>query len=857
MARHPSSSHALRLTTLAALVAASALLANGCSGSSEAPPGKGTARAAQALETPKNPLVRPATKHPSGAPLTRIMVALSGTYAPEGKLTDAEVIVQRQRIADAQARIIALLGAALDKPDAKSTARVTQRYTAVPGLALELTPDALAKLQSSSDVGQLLDDGLVPATLMQTTGPSPTATDARRANLLPEGPRGRGQVVAVLDTGVDRNHPFLGTERFVAGACFSSGSWGGFPESGLCPGGHTRELSDEAGENCSSAIDGCRHGTHVAGIIGGFEDTNGNGHLDADDRAGVAPDASFVAVQVFHSMNVAAVCEAVGRSAPCTLANDSDIIAGLDHVETLSKRHSIAAVNLSLGGGWFNDQRTCDTLFWLTKWAVDDLFSKDVATVVASANEATVGTTPFVAGVGQPACISGVVSVGNIRDNGTINPTSQSAPFLTLLAPGTSVRSSVPGTGFASFSGTSMAAPHVAGTFALMRERRAQTGAPVAIASMVGALRASGRPVRDARNGVTTPALDVPLALGMPFVALTGPETATATSPNPLTLDYALERRGVPGPFEVRVTVETSGRGTLTVTPQGNPVAGNAATLQITPSLDAMGTFVVHVRGVAGIADVIGADTTIEVNPAQPLVSGFAPTSGPPTTLVAVDGGGFSSLTRVRFGNGPLVGGSVISPSRMMVRVPLGGLTGWVQAVNGTRVANSASVFTVTTAPAIASVSPRYAPEGASIVVNGANFSPDTQVRMGAVPVVDLSIESTELLRFRIPTGATGALRITTSSGSATSTMTVGYPAPTLTSFAPTVGHSGQTITIVGSGFFGSPMVRFGAVRSTVSFVSSTSMRVLVPANVPDSANLVVTTPGGSVTSVGRFQTDR
>lgn len=856
MAR-PTSSRLWSAAAPALMAIGSALVASGCSDPPEAPPGDRAATATQALETPKNPLVRPATKHPSGVDLTRVIVALAGSYAPEGKLTDAEVTLQRKRIADAQARIITLLGAATGKPDAKDTARVTQRYTAVPGLALELTPEARAKLASSSDVGRLLDDGLVPATLMQTTGPSPSATDARRANLLPGGPRGRGQVVAVLDTGVDRDHPFLGTERFVAGACFSSGSWGGFPESGLCPDGTNREIDDAAGENCSSTVDGCRHGTHVAGIVGGFEDTNDNGRLDTEDRAGVAPEVSFIAVQVFHAMNVAAVCEAMGRTAPCALANDSDIIAGLDHVETLAKEHSIAAANLSLGGGWFNDQRTCDSLFWLTKWAVDDLFSKNVATVVASANEASLGPLPFVPGVGQPACISGVVSVGNLRDNGTINPSSQSAPFLTLLAPGTAVRSSVPGTGFASFTGTSMAAPHVAGALALMRERRAQTGAPIAVAAMVGALRTAGRPIFDARNGVTTPTLDVPLALGMPFVAVTGPETASATSPTPLTLDYALERRGVPGPFEVRTTVEGSGRGTLAVTALNNPVPGIAASLQVTPSLDAMGTFVLHVRGVAGSAAVIGADTTVEVNPAQPLVTGFSPTSGPPTTLVTVDGGGFSGLTRIRFGNGPLVSGTVISPSRMVVRVPLGALTGRVQAVNGTRVANSASVFTVTAAPAIASVSPRYAPEGAPIVVSGANFAPDTQVRMGVVPVADLSIESTELLRFRIPTGATGTLRITTSAGTATSSMTVGYPAPTLTSFAPTVGHAGQTVTLVGSGFFGSPQVRFGAVRAAVTFASPTSLRVLVPTNVPDSAPITVLTPGGSATSIGRFQTDQ
>ena len=81
---------------------------------------------------------------------------------------------------------------------------------------------------------------------------------------------------------------------------------------------------------------------------------------------------------------------------------------------------------------------------------------------------------------------------------------SNVAPFLSLFAPGESITSSVPGGGYESVSGTSMAAPHVAGAWALMRQ--AAPGASVT--TILNALRSTGLPITD--NGFWASGRTVP-----------------------------------------------------------------------------------------------------------------------------------------------------------------------------------------------------------------------------------------------------------------------------------------------------------------------------------------------------------
>jgi hypothetical protein len=125
---------------------------------------------------------------------------------------------------------------------------------------------------------------------------------------------------------VDGNHPFL-SGKVVSEAYYSSN---------LCPGGGTAETDPGSGANCPTYIDGCDHGTHVAGIAAG----NGIG-MPGVAFAGVAREAHIIAIQVFSEFS-GSICTGAGMSSPCALANSMDIERGLDRIYVLFMEHNYA-----------------------------------------------------------------------------------------------------------------------------------------------------------------------------------------------------------------------------------------------------------------------------------------------------------------------------------------------------------------------------------------------------------------------------------------------------------------------------------------------------------------------------------
>src|SRR5439155_17977271 len=152
---------------------------------------------------------------------------------------------------------------------------------------------------------------------------------------------------------------------------------------------------------------------------------------------------------------------------------------------------NVVAVNMSLGSGGFTTNCDSDA----AKPIIDNLRSVRIATVAAS------GNAGFSNALSAPACISTAISVGNVNSADAVAGSSNSASFLSLLAPGTAIVSSVPGNATASLSGTSMAAPHVTGGLALLRQAQPTAN----VAGLVSLLQSTGKLVNDPKSGVTTP----------------------------------------------------------------------------------------------------------------------------------------------------------------------------------------------------------------------------------------------------------------------------------------------------------------------------------------------------------------
>jgi len=360
--------------------------------------------------------------------------------------------------------------------------RGVRRFSNFSYLALTVDAVELDSILRMPDVVSVREDGLLTPNLDRSV-PQIGADAAWAA-----GYRGAGQVVAIMDSGVDAGHPAL-TGKVVAEACFST-TVAAYSSVSVCPAGSNPGGADRqfgAGAAAPCGVNGCDHGTHVAGIATG----------DSGNRSGVAPLAQLYGVQVFSRFNDSSQCGSQGT--PCILSYFSDLLAGLDWVYSQRDEHAIASVNMSLGGGGYTTQTECDAVYPSLTSAIATLRAAGIAAAVSS------GNSGYTNRIGHPGCISDAISVGAVNASDGVASFSNSASWLDLLAPGTSIDAPVPGTGFGRKDGTSMAAPHVAGAFAILRS----AGATGSVDELLAALRSTGAPVLDGRNQVTTPRIQV------------------------------------------------------------------------------------------------------------------------------------------------------------------------------------------------------------------------------------------------------------------------------------------------------------------------------------------------------------
>lgn len=307
--------------------------------------------------------------------------------------------------------------------------------------------------------------------LQATSLNSSTVVGTQRA--VADGWSGRGQSVAILDSGVSITHPYLmnGTvPRTIAEACFSTTS---SISRSSCPGGVPMRIEDAPrpgwGGPCDLARSSmCEHGTAVAGAVVG-----GSG---VGVPTGAAPDASLISVQVFSFD--AADPSRIGASM-------SDVLLGMEWLYLhRSEFPDLAAVNLSLGGG----RLTVDCGAGAAQAHIHQLAEVGIATVVAAGNDGHDDA------VSMPACAPDAVAVAAIDDATAARASfSNLSPKVALFAPGVAVVTAGARGGSVSVSGTSIAAPTVSGSWAVLRQRFPG----MSVAEALDHLRATG-------TGITT-----------------------------------------------------------------------------------------------------------------------------------------------------------------------------------------------------------------------------------------------------------------------------------------------------------------------------------------------------------------
>jgi subtilisin len=402
-------------------------------------------------------------------------------YKPDAQLNDFQQVEQRADIKEIQGSLLNRLN--------NFNVINPKLFDYIPFMAIEVSADALAELRKSPEITSISEDMIQKPQLLESI-PLIGAPSAWAAGFTAQ-----GRTVAVIDSGVDKTHPFF-NNRVVSEACYSTNSG---PLSSLCPGGVSSSTAPGSGLHCTvpgSAAGGivpCHHGTHVAGIAAG-----GNPSING---AGVAKNANIIAIQVFSRSTSCG-----SEPSPCLSSTASDTIDGLERVYELRSTYTIDAVNLSLGSGQYTSY--CDAQFPEYKTIIDTLRAANIATVVSSGNDGHSNALM------SPACISTAISVGSTHDGSVgipdiVSDFSNSAIFLNLLAPGELITSAIPGAAYGNTQGTSQAAPHVAGAISVIKHKFPND----TVSDVLTRLKYGGVVVNDPENGIGKPRINVNTSL--------------------------------------------------------------------------------------------------------------------------------------------------------------------------------------------------------------------------------------------------------------------------------------------------------------------------------------------------------
>ncbi|MCK5482499.1 MAG: S8 family peptidase [Gemmatimonadetes bacterium] len=288
---------------------------------------------------------------------------------------------------------------------------------ALRGFAGNLPPQAIEAIQKNPNVAYVERDGLMTKTVVGSWGLDRIdQRDLPLNNTYSADYDGTGVDVYIIDTGIDY-------------ATYSDGDQFGSRLD------QSRDYDFVDKDNDASDCDG--HGTHVSGTVGSRD-------------YGVARNVTLIGVRVLN-------CQGSGSYA--------GVIAGIDYVAaTAASVNRPSVANMSLGGGFSSSVNN----------AVNNAVAGGVTFAVSSGN-----SNADACGY-SPASAASAITVNSSTSSDARSSFSNYGTCTDIFAPGSGIRSTIMGGGTQSWSGTSMASPHVAGVAALLLHELGDVG-PAAV----------------------------------------------------------------------------------------------------------------------------------------------------------------------------------------------------------------------------------------------------------------------------------------------------------------------------------------------------------------------------------------
>jgi subtilisin family serine protease len=364
-------------------------------------------------------------------------------------------------------------------------------YSVIKGFSGEVTLEGLEKLKHNPNVEKIYFDKAYTISLTDSV-PLIKASELHTYKINGQNLTGVGETICILDTGINYTHESLGSclqTDFLTGNC-------------------NKVMSGyDYVNNDADPYDDHGHGTHVAGIAAA------NGKV-----LGVAPGAGIVMVKV---------CDSAGS------CSSSSILSGFEWCVTNKDLFNISVISMSLGDGGQYTSTTCP--------------SDPIDAGIASAYNAGIfitaasGNNGYTSGISHPACNENVVAAGAVTktDDITFN---RGGDLLTILAPGVDITSTWINGGTATYSGTSMSTPHIAGAAAMLQQYAKAKSSALTQTEIKTTLNNTGKAIYDSSSDKTYSRIDVLEAVKsltqIPTLILYSPTNSTYNTNISLPLEY-------------------------------------------------------------------------------------------------------------------------------------------------------------------------------------------------------------------------------------------------------------------------------------------------------------------------------